>query len=199
MCNLYRMEKGPDAIAQVARAMGRQLEFPEGAPNFAPGDIRITDRAPILRAVRGAPGAAEMVARRWSWPGPGGKPLFNLRSEKWRFDVGQRCVALADAFYEHTAPKDAAQKRKDRWAFTWPPERGGHEWFGIAAIWRADPAVGEAFSLLTCEPGPDVAPYHARQVIMLSPADCFAWLDGTIDVACAAAPKAAGSLAVCPA
>lgn len=190
MCNLYRMEKGPDAVAAVARAMGRQLSFPEGAPNFAPGDIRITDRAPVLRA--GREGSAELVARRWSWPGPGGKPLFNLRSEKWQFPLEQRCVALADAFYEHTAPADPKAKRKDRWAFSWP----AHEWFGIAAIWRADPAVGEAFSLLTCEPGPDVAPYHGRQVIMLSPADCFAWLDGSIDVACAAAPKAAGSLAV---
>lgn len=190
MCNLYRMENGPDAIAAVARAMGRQLSFPEGTPNFAPGDIRITDRAPILRA--GREGTTELVARRWSWPGPGGKPLFNLRSEKWRFAVEQRCVALADGFYEHTAPADPKAKRKDRWAFTWPE----HPWFGIAAIWRADPAVGEAFSLLTCEPGPDVAPYHGRQVIMLSPADCFAWLDGTIDVGEGAAPKPAGSLAV---
>ncbi len=190
MCNLYRMENGPDAVPRLAREMGRQLSFPEGAPNFAPGDIRITDRAPILRA--GAGEATDLVARRWSWPGPGGKPLFNLRSERWKFAVEQRCVALADAFYEHTAPADPAQKRKDRWAFSWP----AHEWFGIAAIWRADPAVGEAFSLLTSEPGPDVAPYHGRQVVMLSPAECFAWLDGALDVESAALPKPAGSLAV---
>jgi putative SOS response-associated peptidase YedK len=37
--------------------------------------------------------------------------------------------------------------------------------------------VGEAFTLLTCEPGPDIAPYHNRQVVLLSPQDCFAWLD----------------------
>ena len=37
--------------------------------------------------------------------------------------------------------------------------------------------AGEAFTLLTTEPGPDVAPIHNRQVVVLDRADWAAWLD----------------------
>lgn len=49
MCNLYRMETAPDAIVGLARELGSEVGFPEGEPNFEPRDVRITDRAPILR------------------------------------------------------------------------------------------------------------------------------------------------------
>ena len=190
MCNLYRMEKAPDAISRFARALGAPLRFPEVVPNAEPRDVRISERAPVLRAAsapEGGAGGFELVERRWSWPGPSGKPVFNFRGEGRRFAPADRCVALADAFYEFTAPESddlgadllgqpaprSKKGKKDRWRFTWPE----HEWFGIAAILRADAKVGEAFALLTCPPGPDVAPFHDRQIVLLSPADCFAWLD----------------------
>jgi putative SOS response-associated peptidase YedK len=171
MCNLYRMEKSLDAVVSLARELGQQLQFPEGAPNLQPRDVRISERAPILRTVNAE---AEMVERRWSWPGPTGKPVFNFRSDGRAFAPQARCVALASAFYEFTAPEDPKAKTKQRWRFTWP----GHEWFGIAGIWRSDPQAGEAFTLLTAPPGPDVAPYHNRQIVVLSPPDCFRWLRG---------------------
>ena len=40
----------------------------------------------------------------------------------------------------------------------------GRAWFCIAGIWRQQADVGEAFTMLTTEPGPDVAPYHDRQI-----------------------------------
>ena len=189
MCNLYRLEKAPDAIARFARELGRQLSFPEGVPNIEPRDVRITDRAPILRA---GGGGVELVERRWSWPGPTGKPVFNFRADGRRFAPAERCVALADAFYEYTAPADPAAKKKDRWRFTWP----GHDWFGIAGLTRADAQVGEAFTLLTSPPGPDIAPYHNRQIVLLSPADCFAWLDPARDAREFTTPLPEGSLQV---
>ena len=146
MCNLYRMEKAPDAIAGLARELGMEIDFPEGVPNFEPRDVRITERAPILRRT----GKLELVERRWSWPGPTGKPVFNFRGEGRRFNPAERCVVLTDGFYEFTAPEDPKAKKKDRWLFTWPV----HDWFGIAGIWRTDPKVGEAFTMLTCPPGP---------------------------------------------
>jgi putative SOS response-associated peptidase YedK len=189
MCNLYRMEKAPDAVLRLAREMGVPITFPEGIPNAQPRDVRITERAPILRAVSesAGAGAVEMVERRWSWPGPSGKPVFNFRGEGRRFAPAERCVALADGFYEYTDPpadllgeRPKGKVRKDRWRFSWP----GHAWFGLAAIWRADAKVGpdvvEAFSLLTCPPGPDVAPFHDRQVVVLAPADCLRWLDPAV-------------------
>jgi putative SOS response-associated peptidase YedK len=190
MCNLYRMEKAPDAILRLARELGREVGFPDGVPNFEPRDVRITERAPILRA--SPEGAFEIVERRWSWPGPTGKPVFNFRGEGRRFRPAERCVVLADGFYEFTRPEDPKAKRKDRWLFTWP----GHEWFGIAGIYRTDPKVGEAWTMLTCEPGPDVAPYHNRQVVLLSPQDCFGWLDADRAAEEFVRPLPAGSLTV---
>jgi putative SOS response-associated peptidase YedK len=190
MCNLYRLEKAPDAIVALVRELQREIVFPEGVPNFEPRDVRITDRAPILRA--GADEGLELVARRWSWPGPRGAPVFNFRGEGRRFDPAERCVILADAFYEFTAPEDPKAKKKRRWQFTWP----GHEWFGIAGIYRADSKVGEAFTMLTCEPGADVAPYHNRQVVLLSPRDCLGWLDPASAAQDYVKPLTGGSLAV---
>jgi putative SOS response-associated peptidase YedK len=188
MCNLYRMEKAPDAIVGLARELGMEVAFPEGVPNFEPRDVRITERAPILRRTD----KLELVERRWSWPGPGGKPVFNFRGEGRRFAAAERCVVLTDGFYEFTAPEDPKAKKKDRWLFTWPV----HDWFGIAGFVRADPTVGEAFTLLTCQPGPDIAPYHNRQVVLLSPRDCFAWLDPASAAEAFVKPLSAGSLEV---
>jgi putative SOS response-associated peptidase YedK len=196
MCNLYRMERAPDAIVAFARALGEQMAFPEGVPNFQPRDVRITERAPILRRT----GSLELVERRWSWPAPTGKPVFNFRGENRRFPAAERCVIVADGFYEFTAPPETPgvpkAKKKDRWLFTWPRAQGDQEWFGIAGIWRTDPKVGEAWTMLTCEPGPDVAPYHNRQIVLLSPEDCLAWLDPGRAAADFVHPLAGGSLAV---
>ncbi|HEY7807394.1 MAG TPA: SOS response-associated peptidase family protein [Croceibacterium sp.] len=192
MCNLYRMERAPDAIVGLARELGIAVDFPEGVPNFQPRDVRITERAPILRASSADSARLELVERRWSWPAPNGKPVFNFRGEGRRFDPAERCVVLADGFYEFTAPDDAKAKKKDRWLFTWP----GHEWFGIAGLQRSEAPVGEAFTMLTCPPGPDVEPYHNRQVVLLSPADCFAWLDPAEAAERFVQPLPMGSLAV---
>jgi putative SOS response-associated peptidase YedK len=168
MCNLYRLHKGADAIRQIFAGLGHQLSFPEGIPNLQPTDIRITDPAPIVRMGRNG---LEMVIRRWSWPAPNGKPVFNLRSEGRSFT--NRCLAIADGFYEFTAPDDPKAKRKDKWLFS--PVEG--ELIGIAAVIRADPQVGEAFSLLTAEPSPEVAAIHNRQIILPKPDQWLSWLD----------------------
>ncbi len=154
-------------------------------------DVRITDRAPIIRAAPNEPEAVEMVQRRWSWPGPGGKPVFNFRSDGREFSSG-RCVIVADGFYEFTTPADPKIKRKHKWLFTMK----GESWFGIAGLWRADPQVGEAFTMLTAPPGPDIAPYHNRQIVLLPPADIARWLDPDISARDALKPLPAGSLEV---
>ena len=169
MCNLYRLHKGADAIRQLFAGQGLQLSFPEGIPNLQPTDIRITDPAPIVRMGQG--GGLEMVVRRWSWPGAHGKPVFNLRSEGRSFS--NRCLAIADGFYEFTTPDDPKAKRKNKWLFS--PVEGGL--LGIAAVTRTLPEVGEAFSLLTAEPSPEVAKIHNRQIILPRPDQWLSWLD----------------------
>lgn len=191
MCNLYRLEKGAEAIRRAFAERQVPLTFPEGIPNFQPRDIRITDPAPIIRAATDTPGAVELVQRRWSWPGPGGKPVYNYRSDGREFGNG-RCLIVTDGFYEYTSPADPKQKRKDRWLFT----LAGAEWFGIAGLWRRDPAVGESFTMLTTEPGPDVSPYHHRQVAVLRDDQWDRWLDPASSVKGMLGPLPPGSLLV---
>jgi putative SOS response-associated peptidase YedK len=187
MCNDYRLlERIP------AEDFFPQLLYPEGIPNFEPReDIRITDRAPILRGATNTAGAVEMVQRRWSWPGPGGKPVYNFRSEGRDLPRG-RCVILADGFYEFTAHSDPKSKRKHKWLFT----LRGEPWFGIAGLWRIDETLGEAFTMLTCPPAPDIAPYHDRSIVVLPPAAWARWLDPAMPSAEFARPLPAGSFLV---
>lgn len=195
MCNEARRNI---ALGQLREDWGQTripLVFPEGAPNMAPLErIRITDPATIIRAAAASPGEAELVTRRWSWPGAHGKPVYNFRSDGREFRSG-RCLVPVDGFFEFTAPADPKAKRKDKWLFT----LAGHDWFCIAGLWRTDPAVGEAFTMLTCPPGPDTAPYHNRQMVVLGREAWAAWLDPQVPAVELCHPLPAGSLEVRPA
>jgi putative SOS response-associated peptidase YedK len=171
MCNLYQLEKSVDAVRRLFAEQQIELTFPEGIPNFEPRDVRITEQAPIVRFDRDR-GVAELVQRRWSWPAPGGKPVFNMRSDGREFSK-DRCLVLADSFYEFTAPDDPKQKRKTCWRFRPAGD------FAIAGLLRRDAKVGEAFTLLTVPPGEDIAPYHNRQIALLDPPQWRTWLDGS--------------------
>jgi putative SOS response-associated peptidase YedK len=195
MCNLYTQTRSLDEVARLFRDLQMPLGFPDGAPNLAPGDIAITDPGPIVRAVSGQPADFELVVRRWSWPGPGGKPVYNFRSDGREFPSG-RCLILADGFYEFTAPTDPKQKRKDRWLFT----ATDGSMLGIAGLVRSQPQpAGEAFTMLTTEPGPDIAPYHNRQVCVLPQESWRAWLGHDEPARALLRPLPRGSLAVAPA
>jgi putative SOS response-associated peptidase YedK len=205
MCNEQRRRVALGQIRDDFSQTGIPLRFPEGLPNLAPLDsIRITDSNAIIRLAaprigEGArpgesatfAGEAELVIRRWSWPGASGKPVYNYRSDGREFGKG-RCLIVADGFYEFTAPADATKKRKDKWLFT-KAEEG---WFCIAGLWRDTAEVGEAYTMLTCPPGPDVAPYHHRQVCVLHRADWARWLNPAVSAADLLGPLPAGTLNV---
>ena len=142
ICNLYSQTSSADAVRHFTKALGLELSFPEGAPNLQPKDIAISDMAPVLRGERH--GRCELVSRRWSWPGPGRKPVYNFRSDGREFATG-RCLILTNGFYEFTRPEDPKQKRKNRWLFTTP----GEPLLGIAGLIRDVAGIGEAFTMLT--------------------------------------------------
>ena len=102
-----------------------------------------------------------------------------------------RCLVIADGFYEYTNPADPKQKRKDCWLFR-PPEGE----VAIAGLVRTTPEVGEAFTLLTVPPGPDIEPYHHRGVALLTPDQWRPWLDGSARSVEVLGPSVAGSLSV---
>ena len=63
-------------------------------------------------------------------------------------------------------------------------------------LFRDDPGRGEAFTMLTTEPGPDVAAYHARQVAVLRPEQWKPWLSYAQPASELLAPLPAGTLEV---
>lgn len=176
MCNDYRLEVPIASIFEDFGDLEIKIDLPEGTPNVAAReDIKISDVAPIIKGIEGARGIGKLVNRRWSWPAPNGKPVYNFRSEGRSF-TSQRCLIPVDGFYEFGPPVEPGQKRKTKYLFTLKD----HDWFCIAGIWRSHPEVGEAFTMLTTEPGEDVAPYHSRQIIPLTRDRWADWLDPSV-------------------
>ena len=66
-------------------------------------------------------------------------------------------------------------------------------WFCIAGIWRTSEA-GDAFAMLTTAPGPDVAPIHDRQIVVLGRRDWARWLDTGVPATAVLRPAPAGTL-----
>jgi putative SOS response-associated peptidase YedK len=187
MCNEIRRNIALGQISEDFSQLRIPLRFPEGLPNLAPLDsVRITDTSAIVRTGVEGP---ELVMRRWSWPGPNGKPVYNFRSEGRAFESG-RCLIVADGFYEFTANEDPKAKRKHKWLFT----MAGQEWFCIAGIWRASAQAGEAFTMLTHQPGPDLAPYHKRQIAVLPRSAWAEWLNPAVPAQEVLGPLPAGTL-----
>ena len=188
MCNDYGNRIPYSAYVEVLRLMDLPVVSPRGAPNLEPrDDIWPTETAPILR--RHADGV-ELAEVRWGFAPsrPKAAPVINFRSEGRRFTNG-RCLVPASHFYEFTGTRSP----KAKWKFT----KTGEDWFCFAGLWR--PAQGnapEAFTLLTTAPGPDVAPIHDRQMVVLERSDWIAWLDLTRPEAELLRPLPAGSLQV---
>jgi putative SOS response-associated peptidase YedK len=174
VCNDYRLEVDIASIVEDFEDLKIKIRMPEEAPNVpAREDINITDIGPIVRSVEGTRGAGELVNRRWSWPDRTGKPVYNFRADGREFTSG-RCLVATDDYYEFTAAQPG-EKRKTKWLFTLTD----HDWFCIVGMWRAHP-LGEAFTMLTIEPGEDMAPYHKRQIVPLTRDQWADWLDPSV-------------------
>jgi putative SOS response-associated peptidase YedK len=131
-------------------------------------DIRINDTGPVMRATGDA---IELVPMSFSLPPgrPRGAPVFNFRSDGRHFANSHRCIIPASAFFEFTGKK--YPKAKHRFALKGSPITA------IAGIFR--PAEGNhppSFAMLTTAPGPDIGPYHNRQVVVLRSEDWAAWI-----------------------
>jgi putative SOS response-associated peptidase YedK len=73
----------------------------------------------------------------------------------------------------------------------------GSPFMAIAALWREGKGnQPPSVTMPTTVPGPDVAPYHDRQVAVLQLRDWRAWMELTVPEAELLNPFPAGSLAV---
>lgn len=124
-------------------------------------------------------------------PGQNRRPVYYFRSENREFSFG-RCLIIADGFYEFTDAEDPKKKRKDQRLRT----KRGDPWFCIAGMWQSNADVGEAFTMLTMPPGPDIAPYHDRQIAICDRTLWTDWLDPSVSARSLFKPLPAGTLAV---
>ncbi|CAH1696011.1 Abasic site processing protein [Hyphomicrobiales bacterium] len=192
MCNDYRLMVDVASIVEDFADLKIKIRFSEGSPNIeAREDIKITDMGPIIRPVEGASDEADLVQRRWSWPGQNKRPVYNFRSDGREF-TSNRCLIVADGFYEFTDPAEKGKKKKDKWLFT----KRDEAIFCIAGIWRDTKDVGEAYTMLTMEPGPDIKPYHDRQIVILERSAWAGWLNPAISAKSLIKPLPAGTLSV---
>jgi putative SOS response-associated peptidase YedK len=188
MCNDFGNHIPYDSYLQAFSQIRVPVRFPTTAPNLEPReDIWPTDRAPVIRRLED--GTNQFSELRWGFPPgrPKAAPVINFRSEGRRFPVG-RCLVPASHFFEFADTKSP----KTKWKFT----KAGEDWFCFAGLSRPMPQGGEAFTLLTTEPGPDVAPIHDRQMVILERADWSAWLELTGNEAELLRALPAGSLNV---
>ena len=189
MCNDYGNRIPYSRYVEAFSHLKLPVFVQANGPDLTPrDDIRIRDTAPII--LRTGDGV-KLTERVWAPRAGTKKPIFNFRAEKRDFGKSARCLIPASHFFEFTAPVDPRQKRKDKWRFT----LAGADWFCIAGVIRADAIDGAAcFTMLTTEPGEDVAPYHDRQVAILQREDWSAWLDMTRPGADLLRPLPTGSL-----
>jgi putative SOS response-associated peptidase YedK len=175
MCNLFENTVSFADLARAFATAGRPLLKPEpaAAPNWPLFEaVRPTDPAPVVRPLGEG---TEVLQLRWGFASerPKAPPVTNFRSEGRRFGNAEdrgRCLVPATAFYEYTGSRSP----KTRWRFT----EAGQPWFCLAGLWRRHGDGAERFTLLTAEPGPDMAPYHNRQVVVVPREAWAGWLDG---------------------
>lgn len=168
MCNDYEQRVSYAEYQAAVKAAELSTPASESAADLPQADdIRIGDMGPVLRA---AGNGAELTLMRFGWPPPRPKapPVFNFRSDGRHFDESRRCVIVLSGFFEFTGSK--SPKTKHRLSLIGSPV------MGIAGLWSEDDAGALSFTMLTTEPGPDIAPVHDRQVCVLYPSDWGHWL-----------------------
>ncbi len=188
MCNDYEQHIAWGAYCREMQAQELGIPTQNGELDLPQADdIRIGDLAPVMRAAGeggegpgSGPGSdsggggltVELAQMRFGFPAanPKGGPVFNFRSEGRSFAASQRCLIPASAFFEFTGTK--YPKAKHRFTLNDAP------FMAIAGLWREGQGnQPPSFTMLTTEPGPDVAPIHSRQVVVLRPGDWRAWLE----------------------
>lgn len=187
MCNAYEQHVRWVEYCQMMQALElgmptqqSELDLPQSA------NVRINQMAPVMRA---AGNLIELVQMNFSFPpsGPKGGPVFNFRSEGRSFANSNRCLIPMSGFFEFSGTK--YPKRKHRFTLN------GQPFLAIAGIWRGGQGNHPAsFTMLTTSPGPDIAPYHNRQVVVLRPVDWSAWINLTRPESELLQPLQAGSL-----
>lgn len=188
MCNAYEQQVSYAEYRKAVEALELATPAAENAADLpASEEIRIGDVGPVIRA---AGNGIEVVAMRFGWAPPRQKagPVFNFKSDNRHFETSRRCVVVLSGFFEFTGSK--YPKTKHRFTLRGSPI------MGVAGLWKEEEDGSLSFTMLTTEPGPDIEPYHDRQVCVLAPEDWAHWLFLTKAEAELLKPLPAGTLEV---
>ena len=189
MCNDYEQHVRWAEYCWMTQAIELGMPTEQSKADLPQADhVRIGDLGPVMRANGNG---VELIPMRFGFPPPRPKaaPVFNFRSEGRHFDKSNRCLIPASAFFEFTDKK--YPKAMHRFTLADAP------FLTIAGLWH-EGKQGEppAFTMLTTEPSADVAPYHNRQVVVLSPENWANWIYLTKPEAELLQPLPGGSLDV---
>src|SRR3954449_13206060 len=186
MCGRYTLTTNDHQ--QLAQRFGAMVTASSGLERF---NVAPTEDA--LAIVNGKDGGREAHVLRWglvpsyakSLRGP---PMFNARSETiatkapFKALVGRprnRCLILADGFYEWLRPED---RKAQRVPFRFTVDGGAP--FAFAGLWGWSRPEGEwlaSATMLTCPPNAVVARLHDRMpVILPGPEAEAAWLSAEL-------------------
>lgn len=217
MCNAYGQTTPISRLADTFYEHKLPLTWAEGRiPNAEPRElIRPTDAAPILRLLdreESAKGLRYSEVRWWLTPYFHKGPLkdwkalcTNARSETIDTTAAfrepyqrRRCLVPASHFFEWS-PLDPAKPKgsKQKWRIT----AADADVFFFAGLWdRAHPSDLEgpmdSFAIATCSAGPDMAPIHHRQPVILDAVSGLEWLRLDGPGKGLLTPSAAGALKV---
>lgn len=168
MCNSYEQQVAYAAYRKAIEANELATPASESEADIPQADdVKIGDVGTVL-VVSG--NGVELKPMTFGWPAPRPKasPVFNFKSDGRNFADSRRCVIVLSGFYEFVGTK--YPKAKYRFALKGSPV------MGIAGLWSEADDGKLSFTMLTTAPGPDIEPYHDRQVCVLKPEEWAAWL-----------------------
>lgn len=146
-------------------------------------DAPLNERRVIIRRHEGD---VEMVELPWGLrPLDGGPRAVNVVRSEGRTFPDHRCLVPASEFRHRSGGQN----------FRFSLANG--DWFYFAGIWRpATDLWPEAYAILTIDANDDIAPYHDRQMAVLTRDQRMDWLDGLIAEQNILQPLPAGSFQV---
>jgi len=173
MCNLYRMSKSANEVADFFAAIARDMRV---SPGNAPAEIYPGYPGMVL-----ADGALQSMA--WGFPLPRKgakgqplkpKPVNNARSEKlgspfWSASFrDRRCLIPVTRFAEAEGPRGG----KTRTWFSLPDS----PLMAVGGFWRYTEEWGAAYTMVMTDANREVSSLHHRMPVILAPQDWQTWL-----------------------
>ncbi|MDZ4306591.1 SOS response-associated peptidase [Allopontixanthobacter sp.] len=177
MCNLYRMTRTVDEVAQMFGAVNHAAGSNLGAEVYPGYPGLVVERGHLRQMTWGFP--LQMKGAKGQLLKP--KPVNNARTDKlasffWKssFDA-RRCLIPLSAWAEAQGPKGAMTR-------TWLALPGTNL-FAAAGIWRSSAEWGDVYSMVMTDSAGPAAEVHRRMPVVLHPDHYPLWLAGEPDVA----------------